>query len=466
MYKIILEGTKNKYDYEELVKVFLRPDMFVLVSEAADTGGGDDDAEYEKIIRISADSKEIKNLVKQKLYKELVEITGFSPEWGILTGVRPVKIARMLMSEHKSYKKAFSVLTDFYYLSEKKAELILDTYLYQHEALKSSPKDAAGVYIGIPFCPTRCLYCSFASNQVADSEIERYLQALYRETDAVGAMMKEKNIIPESLYIGGGTPTTLDERQLAELLDRIYGAFDMSAVKEFTVEAGRPDTITEGKLKVIEEKGAGRISINPQTMKDSTLELIGRNHTAGDIRNAFKMAARRPALDINTDVIAGLPGETPKDFEATLSELTALRPANITVHTLAVKRASRLIDVDPDFHYKQGETVREMLVIAEKMLRSAGYRPYYLYRQKHMAGAYENTGWCLDGCESIYNIRIMDESQSIVALGAGGISKAYFPEEDRLERVPNVTNYEQYIDRIDEMIERKRINLFGEGKKC
>ena len=246
---------------------------------------------------------------------------------------------------------------------------------------------------------------------------------------------------------------------LGQLIAKMKSAFDMSGVREFTVEAGRPDTITEDKLRVIKDSGVGRISINPQSMKQRTLELIGRSHTPGEIVDAFKKAKEVEIPIINADLITGLPEEQPEDFRETLERIIELDPENITVHTLAVKRASRLIEQDADYNYRQGEVVREMLAIAKEKLTACGYEPYYMYRQKHMSGNFENIGWSKPGTESIYNIRIMEEDQTIVAMGAGGISKMYYPETNRLERVPNVSNYEIYIDRIDEMIERKKIGI-------
>ena len=311
------------------------------------------------------------------------------------------------------------------------------------------------MYIGIPFCPTRCLYCSFTSNQASADKIAAYLEVLHREIAYTGDLLKRRGITPESFYIGGGTPTTLTAEQLSALLACVRDSFDMSGVREFTVEAGRPDTITEEKLDAILAGGAGRISINPQTMKAATLERIGRSHTPEQIVEAFQLAKKAGVPVINADLIAGLPGEDPADFEQSLKTIMALAPENLTVHTLAVKKASRLIELDADYCYRQGETVSDMLAIASALLREGGYLPYYLYRQKHMAGNLENTGYALSGTENLYNVRIMEENQTIAALGAGGISKVYFAPEDRLERVPNVSNYEIYMERIEEMLMRK-----------
>lgn len=274
--------------------------------------------------------------------------------------------------------------------------------------------------------------------------------------------MIETGIIPETIYIGGGTPTTLNAEQLNKLINQIKESFDMSQVREFTIEAGRPDTITEEKLMVIRNHDISRISINPQSMKARTLELIGRSHQPEDIEQAFAIAKKQGFDNINADIIAGLPEEDVDDFLHTLNRVIELDPESITVHCLAVKRASKLIEQDPDFHYKQAERVAKMLTSSRDILAQAGYVPYYLYRQKHMAGAFENIGYCKPDKDCIYNVRIMDEHQINIALGAGGISKMYYPEENRLERVPNVTNYQEYIKRIDEMLDRKENNIFKE----
>ena len=268
------------------------------------------------------------------------------------------------------------------------------------------------------------------------------------------------DIRPESVYIGGGTPTSLSAFSLERLLLCVTKTFDMSAVREFCVEAGRPDTITEDKLNVMKRFGADRISINPQTMNDKTLVLIGRSHQVKDIYNAFELVKKSGIEHINTDIIAGLPGEDYDKFMHTLKSVIALQPDNITVHTLAVKRASRLKEQNENYHYENAQGVGRMVSDARRILAENGYFPYYMYRQKHMTGNFENVSYARRGTESVYNIRIMDEHQTIVALGAGGISKAYYPEDNRLERVPNVTNFEIYIERLDEMIQRKEKALY------
>jgi len=451
LYRIRIPNFEKKYLLDELIKVFLRPEEYEIMADE-DMNQAD--------ITFNSENYQDKDLIKQQIYDKLSEITGLNPEWGILTGVRPVKLCGEIFDETGSRDETLKRLENHYYLNAEKSRLIMDMLEYQRQTAGRSKADTAGIYIGIPFCPTRCVYCSFASNQVGESEIARYMTALHKEIEYCGRRMKETGISPETIYIGGGTPTTLNAGQLTEMTEAIRRSFDMSKVREFTVEAGRPDTISEEKLRALKDAGVGRISINPQSMKERTMELIGRKHTPGDIVKAFEIAEAMGFDSINADIIAGLPEETPEDFADTLNKVIGLSPDNITVHSLAVKRASKLKDIDSDFHYKQAAAVSEMLDIAGSKLAAADYIPYYLYRQKHMAGAYENTGYCRKGKECIYNIRIMDDHQTIVALGAGGMTKVYYPEEDRLERVPNVTNYQEYIGRIDEMLDRKEKGLF------
>ena len=453
MYNIRLNHVSNAYDFNELIKIFLPPAAYRLAFEAEKAEG--------KIVEINEGASCDKNEIKRELYRRLADLTGKKPPWGILTGVRPVKLAGELAAQAGS-SGALEILKRDYLLQEEKARLLVDIYEYQQQLLGAAEPASLGVYVGIPFCPTRCLYCSFTSNQQGAEEIEKYLEALLDEIEYCGRAAAQKGMRTESVYIGGGTPTTLSAAQLDRLLTKLEDSFDLDLCREFTVEAGRPDTITAEKLAVISSHGIRRISINPQTMKDQTLALIGRRHSAAETRAAFALARERGDFLVNADVIAGLPGENEEDFAASLAEIIALDPCNITVHTLAVKKASRLIEADEDYHYKQAAVVAKMLARSKELLSAAGYRPYYLYRQKHMAGALENVGYCRDDEACIYNIRIMDEHQSILAMGAGGISKKYYPQENRLERVPNVSNYQVYIERLAEMLARKESRFFEE----
>ena len=459
MFKITLIGIAPKNVYTELIDVFLRPDEYVCIGD----GETDErpDAEYAHRLSFNgSDYANQRNQIKRQMYRLLSELTGKTPEWGILTGIRPVKVAGELIKKEGSREKARQLLVGYFFLSLGKAEQVLDMFEHQNRLVGEAKKNSAGIYIGIPFCPSRCLYCSFTSNQGTEAQIQDYLDALHKEIEYTGLEMSALNMYPESVYLGGGTPTSISASQLDALLCKIENTFDLKDCVEITVEAGRPDTITKEKLAIIKQHNINRISINPQSMKDATLALIGRNHSAEDIRNAFSLARTAGIEIINADIIAGLPGETPQDFQDTLNQVIGLGAENITVHTLAVKRASRLKDLDSQFHHKQEVAVVEMLKISELLLDASGYRPYYLYRQKHMAGGLENVGYCKGDTDGIYNMRIMDEHQTIIALGAGGITKVYFPDEDRLERVPNVSNFEIYVERIEEMINRKREHLF------
>lgn len=462
MYKIDCNQIKNKYELEELVKMFLKPNNYVLFNNETVQNSLEEKNSNElvwKEIQIP-DGITDKNEGKRYLFEKLSAETGMHPDWGILTGVRPGKLAGEYLKKGKNFQEIRTLFKNFYYVSDEKIDLLIDLCENQKRVLANCEKKDVGIYIGIPFCPTRCVYCSFTSNQATEEKINWYLDALLKEIAYVGKRMKESGIFAESIYIGGGTPTTLSAEGLKKLLFTVSMHFDLSHLKEFTVEAGRPDTITKEKLQVISDFHVDRISINPQSMKPRTLELIGRSHTPEQIVDAFAMAKDIGIEHINADLIAGLPEEEPEDFEESLRQIIKLAPQNITVHTLAVKRASRLIDMDAEYHYHQGERVRKMLDISKQLMEDNGYVPYYMYRQKHMSGNFENVGYAKPNTESIYNIRIMEENQTIIALGAGGISKVYFPDENRLERVPNVSNYEIYVERLDEMLDRKEKGIF------
>lgn len=450
MYRCSIEGTDKTNQYEELIKVFLPPDEYELKMEFQDNDRDTIVFEYD------GNSDEL----KRKLYYSLAEYTKKAPKWGILTGIRPVKLTGEIFDKLGSIEATKTLMENNYLLHSSKSNLIAEILQYQREKVGLPEESSLSVYSGIPFCPTRCLYCSFTSNQKPSEEIDRYLDALAYETKFAGESAVEQGYKTESIYIGGGTPTTLNEKQLDNFLKNITTYFDVNEAKEFTVEAGRPDTVTAEKLHIMKYYGVDRISINPQTMKDETLALIGRNHSSNDIRNAFRMANDIKCFTVNADLIAGLPGESVEDFKKSLNEVIDMGAGNITIHTLAVKRAAKLKELDENYNYRAESLCEEMLSYASDTLRSCGYRPYYLYRQKHTSGNTENIGYCKDDKLSVYNIRMMEEAQSVLALGAGGISKIYFPAENRLERVANVSNYEIYIERLSEMIERKKHGFF------
>ena len=462
MYRILIKGFEKLESFRELTNEFLKPSEYILSNDESEIEIADDcsDDIFDDVIIVNEDLDSDTNKAKRELFNKLSEIDNSHgiPEWGILTGVRPVKLAREL-SEKIGIDQALDYLKKEYLLNDTKAEELIEIYDYQSKTVGEAPNNSLAIYVGIPFCPTRCLYCSFASNQSKYSEIERYLDALIYEIEEVGKLIPRDTLV-ESIYVGGGTPTTLNPQDMERLLKSINNSFDNKNLREFTVEAGRPDTIDKEKLRVMKAAGVDRISINPQSMKDMTLELIGRSHSTEDIERAFESANAVGFHSINCDLIAGLPEETIEDFKYSLDKVLNFNPDNVTIHSLAVKRASKLIEQDADYHYKKGEVTREMIDYGNSHLNGKGYRPYYLYRQKHMAGAGENTGYSLPGKEGIYNVRIMDETQSILAFGAGGISKVYFPAENRLERVPNIVDYRLYIERLDEMIERKKKGFF------
>ena len=449
LYRIKVHNFPKKYLLAELVDMFITPDQYQFVD--------DDDKEFHWEFNKSGNDD--RNEIKRQLFNVLAAETRTKLPWGILTGIRPVKLWGETF-EALGKDAANKKMKEFYLLSNDKIELISDIYLNQKRAVGMAPKGSLGLYIGIPFCPSRCSYCSFVTSHMTAKHKDSYLVALLREIEAVGQMATAKELYPESIYIGGGTPTTLEHQQLSLLINKIKEYFDVSKVREWTVEAGRPDTIDEERLTALREAGINRISINPQTTKDSTLKLIGRHHSVEEFFRGYELARVLGFNWINCDLIAGLPGEDLTDFETSLKEVIGLGPENVTIHSLAIKRASRLSETTPHLHYQQGRLVNEMVELSREALKDKLYRPFYLYRQKHQSGNGENVGYCLEGKESMYNMRIMDEHQPILALGAGGISKAYFPEENRLERVANLNSHIEYTDRVEEMIEKKRREFF------
>ena len=453
MYRFYVNKTDNDHHYAELARLFLADDEFeVIPFDAPGSGLPLREGSY----LINSSGSDDRDEIKREMYHLLADLTGRQSGWGTLTGVRPLKLAYEMLREAGSVSGMRQLMQERYLVSEGKIDLLTDIVNYQLKHLEGDPSSMAAVYIGIPFCPTRCEYCAFASNVAPESDITEYFSNLLEEIRYTGRMIKDNGTRIESIYVGGGTPTTLSADQLRQLIlaVREHIGIDPSSI-EFTIEAGRPDTITPDKLRVMKDNGVSRISINPQSMKDETLRRIGRDHTADDIRNGYRLASEYGFDVINADLIAGLPGEDMDDFRASLEEILTLGANNITVHTLSVKRGSRLREHDPEYYRRGTEEVSRMVEFAGKRLAEEGFYPYYIYRQKHQMGALENVGYCKEGKHSIYNIRIMEEKQTIIALGAGGIGKIYFPEEDRLERVANVSNYKVYNERFDEMLERK-----------
>ncbi|MCI8848755.1 MAG: coproporphyrinogen dehydrogenase HemZ [Oscillibacter sp.] len=379
------------------------------------------------------------------------QLTGGQPPWGMLTGVRPDKLVTEALSKGKSLEAARQMMEKIYYVAPLRAALALETGTAAVRALGDlGPRDIA-LYVGIPFCPTRCAYCSFVSQSVEKSLalVEPYLDALTAEIRSAGEMVRRQNLRIRALYVGGGTPTTLSAKQLHRLFTELETAFPLGQGLEITVEAGRPDTITAEKLGILKDSGATRVSVNPQTMEAHVLDAIGRRHSPGDIARAMELVADAGFQHVNMDLIAGLPADTPDGFRRSLDACLAFQPDNLTVHTLALKKGSRLLLEGSSI--PGPEAVTEMLDAAEPALRGAGYAPYYLYRQKYMSGSFENIGWTRPGAACLYNIYIMSELCSILSLGAGGSTKAVDASRRRIQRFFNPKFPEEYTKRPEKM---------------
>ncbi len=397
-----------------------------------------------------------RRLCRQTLYRLCRQVTGIHPPWGSLTGIRPTRLIYEQLERGRTLEEAGAAVQAVFDVTAAKAELLCD--LARVQMLLPPPGDEwMDIYIGIPFCPTRCAYCSFSSGEIGDGRlVEPYLDALRNELRAAAPLIAATGRRLRALYMGGGTPTSLSAEQLRRLLGEVMTLFPGAA--EYTVEAGRPDSLTPEKLRAIRDAGVGRISINPQSMVDRTLQVIGRAHTAAQVEEAYAMARQVGFRHINMDVIAGLPGETLADFRQTMEAAKRLRPESLTVHTLAIKRSTRLhLENTP---LPPAQTAAAMTEMGRETAKEMGLEPYYLYRQKYMAGNQENVGYALPGHACLYNVDIMEETTHILAFGAGGISKRIYPEEGRIGRAPNVSNIELYIARWKEMAERKEA-LFG-----
>ncbi|MGB4657983.1 MAG: coproporphyrinogen dehydrogenase HemZ [Mobilitalea sp.] len=398
-----------------------------------------------------------KNSMKRFLYAILAKNTGRSLPWGILTGIRPTKLVYELLEEGKTDIEVYTKMKEEYLCSEAKIAMSIKIARREAELLKEMDyQNGYSLYIGIPFCPSTCLYCSFTSYSIEKfaKYVDAYLDALEKEIVYSATCFPDKKLT--TVYFGGGTPTTLTAEQLDRLLGLVRKYYDFTYVKEFCVEAGRPDSITREKLEVLKKWGVDRISINPQTMQQRTLDLVGRKHTVEQIKEAFLLARETGHDNINMDIIIGLPGENQADVVDTLSQIKELNPESLTVHTLAIKRAARLNLEKDDYADLKASDVPDMMEQTIQYAESNDYLPYYLYRQKNMADNLENIGYSKYGKEGLYNILIMEEQQTILALGAGGMSKFVFHKENRIERVDNVKSVMDYINRIDEMIERKK----------
>ena len=392
-----------------------------------------------------------------RLLCRCMERHGHAPlPWGILTGVRPVKLLRRLAEESNEEQAVKKFEKDFF-VSNEKIALSRETEHNERKILELSKPESFSLYVGIPFCPSRCSYCSFvmASIERAEKLIEPYTKLLCEEIKRTAEIANKLGLRLETVYFGGGTPTTLSAEQLDTVLKTVNNSFDMSTCREFTVEAGRPDTIDIAKLFALKENKVDRISINPQTVNDEVLKTIGRKHTAQQFFDAFELARKCGFDNINTDLIAGLPTDTPKSFKNSLDSIVRLNAECITVHTLCMKRASRLTTEGVTLDLQQARDAREMLAYTQNILGQNEYIPYYMYRQSRMVGNLENVGWSKRGFESLYNVYVMDETHTILACGSGGVTKLKRNNPDYLERIFNFKYPYEYIDRFDELIQRK-----------
>ena len=396
-----------------------------------------------------------RQVLQQSYYLAAVQLLPDKPAWGALAGVRPTKISTRHMLEGGTAKSAEKLLKNTYFVTEKRQKLASDCSVSTVNAVRKMDGNDISLYIGIPFCPTRCAYCSFVSRSIGKRTelLEPYLEALHREIAATGKLLANSPKRVRTIYIGGGTPTTLSSEQMAGLLDAVRDNFDLSRCLEFTVEGGRPDTLDATKLRTIRAHGADRMSINPQSMVDSVLKKSGRPHQAADVVQAYHWAVDAGFEDINMDLIAGLPGDDFDGFRYSLDTVAALEPANITVHTLALKKGADLFERKVEL--PTAAEVTKMVDYSTETLRARSYKPYYLYRQKYMSGSFENVGWSRDGRDCLYNIYMMEEMHTILSLGGGGMNKVNLPG-GRLERFHNPKFPEQYIEMIDSVLEDKK----------
>ncbi len=481
MIKFILKGHNLPHEVQTIVQVFYPNRHYYETDEISDetytvisilengingaelydcgkfVGRYEESFDKSEIINI----KEKKRKIKTAIFRLLTKITGYTPVWGILTGIRPAKTVNDLIDDGMTEKEALDFLCEKYFVSEEKAKLSIKVALEERNILKASNKDDISVYIGIPFCPTRCLYCSFTSYPLFQykNKVDKYIDTLIKEIEFISDYTSKYNV--KNIYIGGGTPTSLNEEQLERLLTAVDNNFDVKNTVEYTVEAGRPDTITEQKLVIMKNHNVSRISINPQTMNQKTLDLIGRKHTVEDIKYIFEKAREIGHNNINMDIILGLPEEKAEDVAHTMEEIMKLSPENVTVHTLAVKRASRLKEQFDLYTLTSLEEMEKMLSVSYSYAEKMGLKPYYMYRQKNMVGSFENVGYCKEGTEGIYNVEIMEENQTIFGCGAGATTKTVDKETGRIERIFNVKSVDDYISRIDEMLDRKKEGLKG-----
>lgn len=467
MISLLLEDMTFEQDIRELLMAFYPEEKYIYTDEDAVLSLFLSKKSIEYHIKIKSEDNvlefssplretkfDTKNDLKRNIYINLLKLGNKELPWGTLTGIRPTKIVMEMLENDMSLKDIKKHLKEVYLVSDKRIKLCTDTAKNEFNILKKIDyKNGYSLYIGIPFCPTRCLYCSFTSYSIAQwkKDTDTYVRALCKELIAVSKMYKGKKL--QTIYMGGGTPTSLEGYQLAKILNVVRENFDLSNLLELTVEAGRPDSITREKLEALKEVGVDRISINPQTMQQKTLDIIGRHHTIEDIYESYKLARDVGFENINMDFIIGLNGETLEDVVDSFTKVKSFAPESITIHSLALKRAARL-NIENKREIMDNDLILSMINTATDTCADLGLEPYYLYRQKNMAGNLENIGFSKPGKECLYNILIMEEKQTIIACGAGTSSKIVFGD-GRIERIENVKDPKLYIERLDEMIMRK-----------
>ncbi|NCC88119.1 MAG: coproporphyrinogen dehydrogenase HemZ [Clostridia bacterium] len=477
---LIIDGHKFHYELEKLCRIFF-PNEHIDISY--DTAIDTEEKFVVTTSLIQIDNTHVKILVKIKsddvfescelvetieentdielkmtslLFETLVKVKHYKPKWGVLTGIRPSKIMTKLISE-MGQQKAKEYFENSLLVTCEKTNLAMRIAKKEQEIIEKSKPNSFSLYVSIPFCPTRCSYCSFVSHSITSESAQKllpvYLDLLCEELKVTAKIAKDIGLKLETIYVGGGTPSILDAQQTQRLLTEICNDFDISDIKEFTFEAGRPDTIDKNKLQVIINSPVSRISINPQSFNDLVLNEIGRKHTAQQTIDAFKLACDMGFNDINMDIIAGLPKDDIESFKNTLDTLLELSPSSITVHTLALKRSANM--ANDDVVSKQGNLTCEMVDLAEKMLSNDGYIPYYMYRQSKSVGNLENVGWCKKGFEGYYNVYMMEECHTVLAVGAGAVTKLKAPFSDYIERIFNFKYPYEYNNRFESIIERK-----------
>lgn len=466
---LVIDSHPFRYEIEALCRMFLHGRELKITEDSSEISGEENYiyttlADEKIIVKAKIDGKyeeaeaeageEPARDMERAVFGVLTKLLSIKPKWGVLTGIRPVKLAMALHDKGLSSEEIYETLKTERLVSDEKLRLLLSTMEHEVTIRASSKPNSISLYISIPFCPSRCSYCTFTSHSIekAAKLIPQYVALLCTELDDIAVLIKELGLRLETVYMGGGTPTVLTAEQLDTVLSTVNEKFDMSTVREITVEAGRPDTITKEKLAVLKKNGVGRISINPQTMDDSVLAAIGRKHTAADVKTAFELAKEVGFESVNMDLISGLPGDTMEKFKSTIEQVIAMNPDNITLHTLTVKRGAELAPMAQSVFASTADSMNEY---AYAEFEKAGYFPYYLYRQKGTVDNLENVGFCKEGKEGIYNIFIMDETHSIISAGAGGVTKMRAPYDKKIERIFNFKYPYEYIDRFELMNERK-----------